>query len=149
MWIFKPGICPLRLTPPPHPPPSNPSTAALPSQGCNLSLPAQTHISEKTLAAVPGAEGHVSGIQAGFFVGFGLFFFFISELAGKAEREPASSATRQLAGITCLKKKGGVGGDFGGAASRAVGVLRFAEQVADLSLLHSSHPDVPCLDYLT
>jgi len=56
---------------------------------------------------------------------------------------------RRLAGITRLEKEGGIGGDFGGTASRAVGILGFAEQVADLSLLHGGHPDVPRLDYLT
>lgn len=95
----------------------------------------------------------------GFFLLFGLWFFpyyyyydlliFISELPGKAEREQACSSTHQLTSITCLEKEGGIGGDFGGTASRAVGILRFAEQVADLSLLHGGHPNVPCLDYLT
>lgn len=77
------------------------------------------------------------------------FYFFFSKLAGKAEREQACSPTQQLTSITCLEKESGIGGDFGGTASRAVGVLGFAEQVADLSLLHGGHPNVPRLDYLT
>lgn len=140
MRIFTVGICPF-------PPVRGLSPARVP-------VPAQTHISEKTLAAVPGAEGHVSGIQTGFLVVVCVlllcFFFFFKFLSWLARREGASSSpTRQPAGITCLKKEGGVGGDFGGAAGRAVRVLGFAEQVADLSFLHGSHPDVPCLDYLT
>lgn len=58
MCVLKPGMCPL------------PALAPGLSWSFSPSLPAQTHISEKALAAVPGAEGHISGIQAGvlFFV---------------------------------------------------------------------------------
>lgn len=140
MCIFKPGICPL-------PTPTSalrlsPARAAIPASQLRhtfLRKPWQRFLEQRDT---------FQESKLGFLlVLFG--FFFISELAGKAERESVSSATRQLTGITCLKKEGGVGGDFGGTASRAIGVLRFAEQVADLSLLHSSHPDVPRLDYLT
>lgn len=72
-----------------------------------------------------------------------LFFFSsFSELAGKAESREISQP------CTCLEKKGGIGGDFRSTASSPVGVLRFAQQVADLTLLHGSNPDVPCLDHL-
>lgn len=66
-------------------PTPRPSTRTLLSRSFSPSPPAQTHISEKALAAVPGAEGHVSGIQAGFFLlwvffcclGFGFFIIII------------------------------------------------------------------------
>lgn len=73
---------------------------------------------------------------------FGFFFPSFSELAGKAESREISQP------CTCLEKEGGIGGDFRGTASSPVGVLRFAQQVADLTLLHGSNPDVPCLDHL-
>lgn len=63
--------------------------------------------------------------------------------------KPSAKGGRGLGTGAYLKNKGGVGGDLGWAARRAVSVLGFADELTHLADPHGGHADVPRLDDLS